>query len=170
MHTKRSSNSGRIRMRSEAAVGGTPMARSASPASSIATASSRAVKLRMRRVMAGAASRRRSTSRGRKEGRVLRQTEGDSRGRGAGAEGLGELKRALDVRERAAEEFGEVQRARRRLQARRAALIAGWVRPMRAPARVTLRSAMRASKATSRLRSMPCKSMRWMAAHNVNRL
>ncbi len=97
------------------------MARSASPASSIATASSRAVKLRMRRVMAGAASRRRSTSRGRKEGRVLRQTEGDSRGRGAGAEGLGELKRALDVRERAAEEFGEVQRARRRLQARRAA-------------------------------------------------
>jgi hypothetical protein len=51
-----------------------------------------------------------------------------------------------------------------------AALIAGWVRPMRAPARVTLRSAISASNATSKFRSMPCKSMAWMLAHPINRL
>ena len=38
-----------------------------------------------------------------------------------------------------------------------ALLIAGWVRPTAAPARVTLRCAMSASKASNRLRSTPVK-------------
>ena len=50
-----------------------------------------------------------------------------------------------------------------------AALMAGCVRPIRRPARVTLRSAISASKATSRLRSMPCKSTKWMVTHIADR-
>ena len=46
-----------------------------------------------------------------------------------------------------------------------AALIAGCVRPICLAALVTLRSAMSASKATRRLRSIPSKSMRLMFAY-----
>src|ERR1051325_3575632 len=45
---------------------------------------------------------------------------------------------------------------------RRIALIAGWLSPIFCPARVTLRSVIKASNATSRLRS---KDARFMSAH-----
>ena len=50
-----------------------------------------------------------------------------------------------------------------------AALIAGWVRPMRRPALVTLRSDISASNATSKFRSMPGKSIGWMSLHTYYR-
>jgi len=48
---------------------------------------------------------------------VFGQAEAEGRGRRLRIERLGELERVLDVRERAAEGFSQVQRTRRRLQA-----------------------------------------------------